>query len=107
LHHRDAIADETHGSVTQIVTFPALFGDRVITEQRLGDIAVTRPLESPIQGAQRQEKAVSSGWRKRNHLEPWRTSCNSAPKSQRGGSAMLEQLIEGQDHSHGQDAYIL
>ncbi len=97
LHQRNTVTSQAHRAVPQIMTFPVFFRDRVITEQRAGDVAVTCVLKPPIQGAQRQEQAVSSVRRQRSHVRAWRASPSCAPKSQRGGGAVFEQLIERQN----------
>ncbi len=97
LHHRITVTNQAYSTVPQIMTFPVFFWDRVITEQRAGDVAVTCVLEPPIQGAQRQEQAVSSVRWQRSHVRAWRTSPGCAPQSQRGRSAMFKQLIERQN----------
>ena len=100
LHQRHTVTSQAHRAVPQIMTFPVFFRDRVITEQRAGDVAVTCVLKPPIQGAQRHEQAVSSVRRQRSHVRAWRASPSCAPKSQRGGGAVFEQLIERQNDGH-------
>ena len=97
LHHRHPVTNQAHRPVAQIVMSPMAFRDRVVAEQPAGDVAVTRVLEPPIQGAQREEQAVAAGWWQRRQIRAWRTSRCGTPQSKRGRGALLEQLIERQN----------
>ena len=100
LHHRNTVTNQAHGPVTQIMIFPVFFRDRVITEQRAGDVAVARIRKPPVKGAQCQEQAAPSVRWQRSHIRAWRASPDCTPKSQRGGGAVFEQLIERQNDGY-------
>ena len=58
LHHVEAEMDEADGATTQIVAFPAAFGDGSCTEQDGRDLAIAHIIGAGIERAQSEDELV-------------------------------------------------